>query len=104
MVANLPTSNQVVDALPSSEQVFLQHLFYLIFYLYPKVIEAVPADQVIDQVAKHCFLIFLKLFTGERLPPHHGPSCRAGESVDDSAEFKNAKTQNYSELEGGFET
>ena len=56
------------------------------------MIEAVPADQVIDQVAKHRFLIFLKLSTGERLPPHYGPSCRAGKSVDDSAEFDNAET------------
>ena len=75
-----------------SKYSFSIYLLSFIFYLYLKVIEALPADQVIDQVAKHWFLIFLKLFTGERLPPHYGPGCRAGKSVDDSAEFDNGET------------
>ena len=59
------------------------------FNLYPKVIEALPTDEVVDQVAKTLVSdLFHKLSTGEGLPPNYGPSCGAGDTVENS-EFRN---------------
>jgi len=58
VLANLPTSNQVVGALPSSEQ----------------VIEAVPADQVIDQVRG-------SLPTTDQVVEQVGPSLPSPEQI-----------------------